>query len=41
MGLVCEHLQESYLFEFLLPVVEQVVEVAGDDNSGERVTRED
>ncbi len=40
-GLVCEHLQEPYLFEFLLPVVEQVVEVAGDDNSGKWVTRED
>ena len=40
-GLVCEHLQEPYLFKFGLPVVEQVVKVAGDDNSGQRVPRED
>ena len=40
LSLVCEYL-EPYLFEFLLPVVEQVVEVASDNNSGKWVTRED
>ncbi len=41
VSLVSEHLQEPYLFDFCLPVVQQVVLVASYYDSGKWVTRED